>query len=186
MEFPMISPSDAEVRRGKGEKLHFVDVRSPAEFRTVHAKGAHLYPLEGIQPKMIAEKLGISAQAPVVLLCAGGNRAKKAAEKFIAEGIPDCLVVEGGTKAWEAAGLPVVRGKGVISIERQVRIGAGAFVLLGVGLGLWVAPIWFVLSAFVGAGLIFAGISDWCGMGLLLAKMPWNQSKDVACKISSP
>ena len=95
-------------------------------------------------------------------------------------------MVEGGTKAWEAAGLPVVRGKGVISIERQVRIGAGAFVLLGLGLGIWVAPIWFILSAFVGAGLIFAGISDWCGMGLLLAKMPWNQSKDVACKISSP
>ena len=92
-------------------------------------------------------------------------------------------MVEGGTKAWEAAGLPVVRGQGVISIERQVRIGAGTLVLLGVLLGSWVDPFWFFLSGFVGAGLIFAGITDWCGMGLLLAKMPWNQSSGGAGKI---
>ena len=183
MEINLISPVQAEGRRAKGETLALIDVRSPAEYGAVHATGARLYPLDDLQPKKIAAELGISAQVPAVLLCAGGNRARKAAEKFHAEGIPHCLVVEGGTKAWEAAGLPVVRGQGMISIERQVRIGAGTMVLLGVLLGSWVDPLWFLLSGFVGAGLIFAGITDWCGMGLLLAKMPWNQAKTVACQL---
>ena len=183
MSLQTISPVMAEERRAKGEGLHFVDVRSPAEYEAVHATGAKLYPLDTLDPKRVAAELGISAEAPVVLLCAGGNRARKAAEKFHVEGIPHCLVVEGGTKAWEAAGLPVVKGRGSISIERQVRIGAGTVVLLGVLLGSWVDPLWFFLSGFVGAGLIFAGVTDWCGMGLLLAKMPWNQSKSVACQL---
>ena len=113
----------------------------------------------------------------------GWEPGPQSGQKFHAEGIPHCLVVEGGTKAWEAAGLPVVRGQGMISIERQVRIGAGAMVLLGVVLGAWVDPYWFFLSGLVGAGLIFAGVTDWCGMGLLLAKMPWNQAKPVACQL---
>ena len=132
MEIVTIPPHRVEERRAKGEGLLLVDVRSPAEYHAVHATGAKLHPLDGLEPKQIAAELGISAQNPVVLLCAGGNRARKAAEKFHAEGIPHCLVVEGGTKAWEAAGLPVVRGQGMISIERQVRIGAGSLVLLGV------------------------------------------------------
>ena len=172
-----------EERRAKGKSLHLVDVRTPAEFEAVHATGVKLYPLDALDPKRISAELGISAQAPVIFLCASGNRARKAAEKFHAEGIPHCLVVEGGTKAWEVAGLPVVRGKGAISIERQVRIGAGTMVLVGVVLGSWVDPLWFFLSGFVGAGLIFAGITDWCGMGMLLAKMPWNQAKPVACQL---
>ena len=71
----------------------------------------------------------------------------------------------------------MTKGKGVISIERQVRIGAGTMVLAGVLLGHYVYPGWYFLSGFIGCGLIFAGITDWCGMGLLLAKMPWNQTK---------
>jgi rhodanese-related sulfurtransferase len=183
MDIHLISPQSAQERRSKGENLAFVDVRSPAEYEAVHATGAKLFPLDALNPRRISSELGISAQAPVLLLCASGNRARKAAEKFHAEGIPHCLVVEGGTKAWEAAGLPVVRGKGAISIERQVRIGAGMMVLLGVLLGSWVEPLWFFLSGLVGAGLIFAGITDWCGMGMLLAKMPWNQTKPVACQL---
>ena len=183
MEVQLISPTQAQERRSKGGNLALVDVRSPAEFASVHAVGAKLVPLDALDPKRVAAELGISAQAPVLLLCASGNRARKAAEKFYAEGIPHCLVVEGGTKAWEAAGLPVVRGKGAISIERQVRIGAGMMVLLGVLLGSWVDPLWFFLSGLVGAGLIFAGITDWCGMGMLLAKMPWNQTKPIACQL---
>jgi rhodanese-related sulfurtransferase len=85
------------------------------------------------------------------------------------------VVVEGGTEAWIAAGLPVDRGTvTAISLERQVRIAAGALVLLGVLLGWLVHPAFFGLSGFVGAGLVFAGITDFCGMGLLLARMPWN------------
>jgi rhodanese-related sulfurtransferase len=84
-------------------------------------------------------------------------------------------VVEGGTLAWIEAGLPVTRGTAkVISLERQVRIAAGALVLTGVLLGWFVHPPFFGLAGFVGAGLVFAGITDFCGMGLLLAKLPWN------------
>jgi hypothetical protein len=83
--------------------------------------------------------------------------------------------VEGGTQACESSGVPVVRGKKAISLERQVRIAAGSLVLTGVTLGWLVHPGFFGLSAFVGAGLVFAGITDTCGMGMLLARMPWNQ-----------
>ena len=82
--------------------------------------------------------------------------------------------VEGGTLAWEKAGLPVVPGKKAISLERQVRIAAGLLVLLGTAFGWFVHPAFLGLSAFVGAGLVFAGVTDTCGMGMLLARMPWN------------
>ena len=98
------------------------------------------------------------------------------AEKLEKEGFTDCQVVEGGTLGWAEAGLPVNRGTTkVISLERQVRIAAGLLVLTGVALGTWVHPGFYGISAFVGAGLTFAGITDWCGMAMLLAKMPWNQ-----------
>ena len=88
------------------------------------------------------------------------------------------VCVDGGTEAWEQAGLPVVRGRGVIALDRQVRIAAGLLVLLGVGLSLLVHPAFVAVSAFVGAGLVFAGITDTCGMAMLLAKMPWNQVRE--------
>ena len=92
------------------------------------------------------------------------------------EGFTQPIVVTGGTLAWIDAGLPVTRGTAkVISLERQVRIVAGALVVTGVVLAQSVNH-WFIgLSAFVGAGLVFAGITDFCGMGLLLARMPWNK-----------
>ena len=183
MSFELIQSMQVAARIKKGEKIHLVDVRSPAEFQAVHAEGAILCPLDTLNPRELARKLGISPSSPAALLCAAGNRAKKAAEKFVAEGIPHCLVVEGGTQAWEAAGLPVLKGKGVISIERQVRIGAGTLILTGVLLGFFIHPGWYILSGFIGGGLIFAGITDWCGMGLLLAKMPWNQAKSNNCRI---
>ena len=84
--------------------------------------------------------------------------------------------MEGGTSAWQSAGLPVVKGKQVMSLERQVRIAAGALVVLGAVIGHFVHPGGFALSAFVGAGLVFAGITDTCGMGMLIARMPWNRA----------
>ena len=83
--------------------------------------------------------------------------------------------VEGGTQAWVQAALPVVRGEKVISLERQVRIAAGLLVLIGAILSYFAHPYWLALPAIVGAGLTIAGITDSCGMGMLLAKMPWNQ-----------
>lgn len=95
-----------------------------------------------------------------------------------AAGVEAVVNVEGGTHAWTDAGLPVVRGKKAISLERQVRIGAGFLVVVGVVLG-WLADAACAsLAAFVGAGLVFAGVTDTCGMGRLLARMPWNRTKD--------
>jgi len=131
-----------------------------------------LAPLDALDPKALAQAL----PRPIYLICRSGSRATKAAEQFVAAGISEVVVVEGGTAAWEKAGLPVVRGKKCMSLERQVRLAAGTLVLTGVGLGWWVHPYLFGLSAFVGAGLVFAGITDWCGMGMLLSKMPWNRS----------
>jgi rhodanese-related sulfurtransferase len=131
--------------------------------------------LDRLQPEKFIAAGAVPGGRPAYLLCRTGVRAAKAAEKFAAAGQNRGVVVEGGTQAWIEAGLPVHRGTAkVISLERQVRIAAGALVLLGVLLGWLVNPVFFGLSGFVGAGLIFAGITDFCGMGLLLARMPWN------------
>jgi predicted branched-subunit amino acid permease len=94
----------------------------------------------------------------------------------VGEGCAGAVVVTGGTEAWSAAGLAVTRGaRRAIGLERQVRIGAGALVVLGVVLARVAHPDFVWLAAFVGAGLVFAGVTGFCGMGLLLAKAPWNR-----------
>ena len=90
-------------------------------------------------------------------------------------GLQNVINVEGGTQACTRTALPLVRGKKAMSLERQVRIAAGSLVVVGVTLGWFVHPVFFGLSAFVGSGLVFAGITDTCGMGMLLARMPWNR-----------
>ena len=120
---------------------------------------------------------------PLYIICRSGSRGRQACEKFAAAGYTNVVNVEGGTLAWEQAGLPVVPGKKTISLERQVRIAAGALVVLGTALGFFVHPAFLSLPAFVGAGLIFAGVTDTCGMGMLLARMPWNRAGEaVACR----
>jgi rhodanese-related sulfurtransferase len=151
-----------------------LDVRTPVEFTEVHIPQARNVPLDELKPSV----LQFSKSQPVYLLCRSGQRATKAAEKFAKDGYSQPVIVEGGTLAWIEAGLPVSRSTvKVISLERQVRIVAGSLVLIGVLLGWFVHRGFFGLSAFVGAGLVFAGITDFCGMGLLLAKLPWNKRK---------
>lgn len=167
-----IPPADVHAARSQGKPCLLLDVRTPLEHSGLHAQGVELYPLDRLDPAAIQAKR--PAGAPIYVLCRSGGRATQAVEKLSAAGLADCFVVEGGTDAWAAAGLPVVRGRTVMSLERQVRIAAGFLVLLGVTLGYFVHPYAFGLSGFVGAGLIFAGVTDWCGMGLLIARMPWN------------
>ena len=153
-----------------------IDVRTPVEYAEVHVPQARLEPLDKLNPKALADAGTAGKDKPVYLLCRSGQRATKAAEKFAAEGFSEPVVVEGGTLAWISAGLPVNRSEvKVISLERQVRIVAGSLVLVGALLAWFVHPAFVWLSAFVGAGLVFAGVTDFCGMGLLLAKAPWNQ-----------
>lgn len=156
-----------------GPSLDLIDVRTPAEFREVHATPARNVPLDTLDPQAIMA--GRSDSAPLYVLCKSGMRAGKACEQFIAAGFPDVISIEGGTDAWVQAGLPVERGRKTISLERQVRIAAGLLVLVGALLAMTVHPYFAAISAFVGTGLIFAGVTDSCGMAMLLAKMPWNR-----------
>jgi rhodanese-related sulfurtransferase len=149
-----------------------IDVRTPGEFAGEHAENAVNLPLDRLSADAVRAMISPGQKAYVI--CKSGKRAGEACERLMASGLVDVVRVEGGTDAWVAAGLPSVKGRGVISLERQVRIGAGLLVLIGVVLGLTVSPYGFALSGFVGAGLIFAGVTDWCGMALVLGKMPWN------------
>ena len=153
-----------------------IDVRTPVEFAEVHVPQAASVPLDELNPQSLLAAGKVRKDQPIYLLCRSGQRAATAAGKFEKEGFTGAVVVEGGTLAWIEAKLPVIRGRTkVISLERQVRIAAGAIVLAGVFLAFFVHPGFIWLSGFVGAGLVFAGITDFCGMGLLLAKLPWNK-----------
>lgn len=175
-----ISPATfAELRR-KGEKLTLIDVRTPAEYGEVHVDFARNIPLDQLDAKAVA---AVAADGPLYFVCKSGGRSQKACEKLLAAGIKDVVSIEGGTAACEAAGLPVVRGRKAMSLERQVRIAAGALVAIGAALAAFGpdAPVnWKAIGAglagFVGCGLVFAGITDTCGMAMLIARMPWNQA----------
>ncbi|QTN33505.1 rhodanese-like domain-containing protein [Akkermansiaceae bacterium] len=151
-------------------RVRLVDVRTPAEFGELHIEGSELMPLD----RLDADRLKGGGRE-CVIVCRSGKRAAQAREKLEAAGCERIRILEGGVQAWEQAGLPVKRGKAAVSLERQVRIAAGLLVLLGVTLGTFVHPGFHGIAAFVGAGLTFAGITDWCGMGMLLARAPWNQ-----------
>lgn len=179
-----ISPRELAELRLKDQNLELIDVRTPVEFREIHVDFARNIPLDRLDPQSMT--MG-HAGAPLYVICRSGSRAKQACERLAAAGIP-VVNVEGGTLAWAAAGLPVVRGRKAISLERQVRIAAGFLVLVGAVLAMTVHPYFAGLSAFVGAGLMFAGITDTCGMAMILARMPWNQlpegPSDTACPSS--
>ena len=167
-----------------GETIELIDVRTPVEFREVHLTIARNVPLDQLNCSGLVSQR--SGTAPLYVICQAGSRGRTACEKFHAAGYTNVINVEGGTKACVEAGLPVVRGRKAISLERQVRVAAGFLVLSGVVLSYLVHP-WFVgLSGFVGAGLMFAGITDTCGMGLLLARMPWNQRTGATGTCSVP
>lgn len=172
----IISPAELQKILIAQPSSPVIDVRTPVEFAEVHVPQARSVPLDELKPG----SLELQKDRPVYLLCRSGQRATKAADKFAKEGFSQPVVVEGGTLAWIEANLPVTRGTvKVISLERQVRIAAGAIVLTGVLLAYFVNFNFIWLSGFVGAGLIFAGITDFCGMGLLIARMPWNKRKSL-------
>ena len=166
--YATISPTSLREALDRGATL--IDVRTPAEFREAHIRGARNLPLESLNPEQLREHRG-----DLLVVCHKGGRSKMACDKLEAAGIANLHDVEGGTLACEAAGLPIERGRKTISLERQVRIAAGSLVVIGAALGAFVHPGWIGLSGFVGAGLVFAGVTDTCGMGMLLARMPWNQ-----------
>lgn len=149
-----------------------IDVREPAEFAGEHIVGAHLVPLSTFDPAQVPQAKGKKR----VLHCHTGNRSAQAARKLLAAGYTEVYHLRGGLESWQAAGYDTERStRAPLALNRQVQITAGSLILLGTLLGAFVSPWFLFLSGFVGAGLVFAGLTNTCGMAMLLAKLPYNQ-----------
>lgn len=161
-----ITPAEAQRRIAQGAVL--VDIRDPDEYARAHIPGARNIPLA---------RIGRIDDAPeVVFHCRSGMRTAANAETLAGCTEAPVYLLEGGIEGWRAAGLTcAVDRRQPLEIMRQVQIGAGSLVLLGVVLGFLLHPAAFGLAAFVGAGLLVAGVTGWCGMARLLAIMPWNR-----------
>ena len=164
--------------------VELIDVRTEVEFREVHVENALNVPLDRLNETTVRELFASAGEKPVYMICNSGRRSEKACQVAQKHGFENVINVEGGTKAWVEAGLPVIRGKKAISLERQVRITAGLIVFVGAILGIFLNKYFAGISAFVGAGFMFAGITDTCAMGMLISKMPWNQVRHSAdCQV---
>jgi rhodanese-related sulfurtransferase len=152
--------------------VRVLDVRTPAEFETVHIPGSWNVPLDLLREHRA--ELTRHLDDEVVLVCRSGVRAGQAEQALAGAGLPGLRVLEGGMSAWEASGAPVRRGRETWQLERQVRLLAGALVATGVG-GSVLVPRLKWLAGGIGAGLVVAGVSDTCAMGAALARMPWNR-----------
>ncbi len=160
----------ALLRQGGGARL--LDVRSAAEYEAQHVSGTVLQPLDSLVPSEWADK---NAGGPVYVFCQSGGRAGRAAALLAKEGVP-CSVVEGGLEAWTAAGLPVEKGAStVLPLMRQVQLVIGLVSGTGAALAIWKHPLFALIPLFTSAGLVFAGATGYCGLALLLARMPWNR-----------
>ncbi len=172
-----ITPSEMHKLLSSGRRIDFIDVRTPGEYAAVHAVGAKLVPVDDLDVQAVLRSRVGDPADPIYVLCKAGTRGRKACEKFHAAGITNVVNVEGGTDAWVAAGLPVERGQSsVLPLDRQVRIAVGLMVLVGVVLALTVHIGFIGISAFAGAGMVYAGITDRCAMATMLARMPWNRA----------
>jgi len=173
-----ISPNQLHQAMMDGADYSVIDVRSAAEFRAGHIPGAKLLPIEQLTPDKVRTSfnhLEFSDGNPVYLTCHAGPRAEQAAQQLQQAGFENLQLIEGGTQAWQQAGLPLNRCGNAISLERQVQITIGALLVMKVVLGFSVHELFFATTAFIGAGLIVAGTTRWCGMARLIAQMPWNR-----------
>lgn len=169
---PVLSPAQAAEALAMIPGARLLDVRTPGEYQTARIPGAYNVPLDTLAEHAREVR---RVPDPVILVCQSGQRARAAEEALRQSGMPNLHVLDGGVNGWVAAGQPVVRGPKRISLERQVRIGAGGLAALGGVLALAVSPWFALLPAVVGSGLVFAGVTDTCGMALLLARLPYNR-----------
>jgi sulfur dioxygenase len=165
---PRITVEELVGALGGAEAPLVVDVRLPAEYQSVHLEPSLLMPLDEIARR----REEIPRERELVLVCRTGTRARLAASQLTGF---RTRVLEGGLVAWQEAGHPIVEGRAHMSLERQVRVAAGALACTGGVLAVAVSPWFGLLPAFVGAGLVYAGTTDRCGMAMLLAKLPYNR-----------
>ncbi len=156
------------------EDFLYIDVRTPQEFEGVHIPGARNIPLPDLHT-YLDELKTLSHERPIMLVCRTQNRVKIAYEYLTNNGLTNCNILDGGITAWVDQGKPVIKGQQRISLEGQVRAIAGGLILIGVALGFTVHSGFFLLPAIVGAGLLHAGLTDSCLMGMLLSKLPLNR-----------
>jgi rhodanese-related sulfurtransferase len=158
--------------------IELIDVRTPAEYETVHAVGARLSPLDRLDAAQVMATRNGKADSTLYVICKAGGRSAKACELFMEKGYQNVVSVTGGTDAWVAAGLPAEKGgRNVLPLDRQIQMTAGLICLTGVTLGAFVNPWWYLLCAMVACGLTMAGLTGFCPMAIVMARMPWNQGK---------
>ena len=176
----VLSPAELARLLRERPETRLLDVRTPGEFEAEHIAGAYNVPLDTLGEHGPEIRAGVAE--PVVLVCRSGQRARKAEEALKAVGMVNLHVLDGGMTAWTAAGQQVNRGAPRLSLERQVRIAAGTLAATGGFLALFVNPLFAAIPAFVGSGLVFAGVTDTCAMGMLIAKLPHN--RPASCDVS--
>lgn len=171
-----VSPRELQCRLAAGSPAQLLDVRSPVEYTSAHVPDAKLFPLDELNADAFCRERG-SDSTPVYVLCQSGGRAMKAIEKLERAGAQGCVLVDGGTQAWMDAGLPVIRGESrVLPLMRQVQITVGFLSAAGAALALTISPQFALIPLVIGCGLLFAGLTGFCGLALVLAKMPWNKT----------
>lgn len=156
------------------EDLVLVDVRSAAEFESMHIPGSYNVPLPLLSEH--ADELAARLGSRVVLVCQSGARAEQARQRLGKSGIDSAYVLTGGAPGFAAAGGDVVRGQDRWGLERQVRLAAGSLVVLGLAGGKFISPKIRMLAGAVGAGLTFSAATNTCAMGQALSAMPWNRA----------
>lgn len=172
----------------RGETAHLIDVRTPAEYRAGHAVGAISIPLDQLYPDQLTERLGdvdAGRTHPLFLTCQSGLRAEQAAQRLSQAGFDKVYLVDGGTDAWAKSGLPMQRCGSAISLERQVQIAIGTLLVLKVAFGFTIHELFFAAIPLIGAGLIIAGLTRWCGLARLIAMMPWNKGVDCSKQVTA-
>jgi len=177
----VIRPRELEELLRNRPDVRLLDVRTPGEFESSHIPGAYNVPLDTLGEH--AEGIRAKVEEPVVLVCQSGGRARRAEDALRECSMTNLHVLEGGMAGWASEGLPVNEGPERIGLERQVRIAAGTLAAIGGVFALIVSPLWAILPAFVGGGLVFAGVTDTCAMGMLLARLPYN--RPASCDVDA-
>lgn len=175
-----IQASEIQEALKQGLNWVLIDVRTPVEYEEKRIAGSRSMPLSEIDPKVLSEIKRDSGRC--VLLCLSGKRSNQAYEQCREVLGEEFDVLEGGIESWEAAGFPLERAtKSRISLMRQVQIVIGLSVAVSAALAMTVDLRFLWVPFLMGCGLTFAGLTGWCGLALLLAKMPWNRVEARAC-----
>ena len=173
-----ISPRELHLLLVEGSAPEILDVRTPAEYAAEHIPGARLIPLDELDISAFLKQRS-PGNKPLYVLCQSGGRAGRAIRMFQRAGFDGCVLVEGGIQAWIDGGLPVNRGESkVLPLMRQVQITVGLVSAIGAALAVTVNPLFALVPLVTGFGLFIAGLTGFCGLALVLAKMPWNNKTE--------